>query len=777
MTKKQTEETVKLGTFSGVFVPSFEAIMGAVLFVLLAQLIGGIGLWRMLLIILLAHSVSVATTFSISDCVTNLHRIGDGGMYVITRKSLGRAFGGSIGLQLYLAQTASIAFYCVAFVDPIFPYLAQWPVYQEAIRSLPLLATLQHSLSAAAFQQVQLNVITTLVYLVIFTVTMFGAGFIIKIQKIILVLLIFAIITIFFGPLYAPDAFQSLPNISGSDLGRLGFWAAFTAFFPAVVGIDSGVGMSGALKNPRKSLVNGTFLAIGVTFLVYAGLTILMSFLNPKVVFQNNASLVTYLGQGGLIITLIILTGWLVATASSAFSCFMTAPRTAQAMAEDRIWPRFLRFLRYDFFSGGKEPRFAVLLTFLIALPVIWAGDIRIASTIVGICFLVVYSWVNLSAFLERASRNPNFRPTFRNHWLISLYGFVMTLVVISLFNIWIGIGVVVFQAAVFLWLLRYKSHLRLEGVWWGIVFRVIAFSFNRLRSVVQGHKNWRPIMCSFSFADSPESTKTVCDIANRITRRQGLVYHYILTMGSDQTESICATEFTRIVDISQTDTLMERVNRTVSQRAEIESKFTSVILALTQASSVGPVPTNAVLFTYDQRVDWYLIVDHIIGMRKDVFLYLPGSTPDGIQAAERIDVWWRGENNGNLMAVMAYIINVTEKNTNNTTRPIRLIRKISAQDNAAEAREKMEHLLEKARLNGEVTILHDDESDFFTDLHRHSKDAWLILLGVPGERREGVFKPFYSSKNDFNNTMKQYESLPPILFTKASRTMELIEE
>lgn len=62
----------------------------------------------MLGVIVLAHSVTFATSFSLSDCATNLNNIGGGGMYALSKRSLGKAFGGSIGIQLYLAQVACI---------------------------------------------------------------------------------------------------------------------------------------------------------------------------------------------------------------------------------------------------------------------------------------------------------------------------------------------------------------------------------------------------------------------------------------------------------------------------------------------------------------------------------------------------------------------------------------------------------------------------------------------------------------------------------------------
>ncbi|MES0492011.1 MAG: hypothetical protein ABUK01_18600, partial [Leptospirales bacterium] len=70
----------KFGTFKGVFVPSTEAILGTVLFLLFPALTGDAGFLAMGAILILAHSVSLSTSFSLADVATNLNKIGGGGM-------------------------------------------------------------------------------------------------------------------------------------------------------------------------------------------------------------------------------------------------------------------------------------------------------------------------------------------------------------------------------------------------------------------------------------------------------------------------------------------------------------------------------------------------------------------------------------------------------------------------------------------------------------------------------------------------------------------------
>ena len=61
----QQEKNIKFSTMSGVFVPSVLAIFGAVIFYVMPRVLGGVGLFNMILIIIIAHSITFATAFSI----------------------------------------------------------------------------------------------------------------------------------------------------------------------------------------------------------------------------------------------------------------------------------------------------------------------------------------------------------------------------------------------------------------------------------------------------------------------------------------------------------------------------------------------------------------------------------------------------------------------------------------------------------------------------------------------------------------------------------------
>ncbi len=743
------------GTFTGVFVPSFEAILGAVLFLILPMLTGAMGLWRMALIIIISNTVTIATAFSISDCVTNIERVGAGGMYAVSRRSLGRAFGGSIGIQLFLAQSASIGFYSIGFAQPLQSILLHIPFFNNLLSGYDVLT--------------QKQLVATVVALIAFVFGIIGANFIVKIQMFIFVILIISVSSILVAPfIKVPGVkiFSGSINWAGTA-GIMGFWAAFTAFFPAVTGIDAGVGMSGNLKDPRRSLSRGTFLSIMVTFLVYLSVAFVYSLIDPsllKVSPEGQVPSVVDIFSKIPLIPYLLLTGILVATSSSALSYFMTAPRTAQALARDKILPRQFYFLEKDFRKSGKEPRFATLFALLVILPIIWSGDVTHASTVVGILFLIVYGWVNFAAFLERISGNPSFRPTSHGHWAISLYGFLLCMVIIALFNVWVGVIVFISQTAIFVLLLKYKSHNKLEGVWWGVIFSALTHAFKQMKVIVQGTKNWRPIVSVFGFIDKPDEVTSTVEMGSRIADYQGLImYNLLKPEKSDDIKLDLPIDY-RIIEV-------------------INDNYSEAILSVVQSSLPGGLHVNTALFPIDNRLNYIEIIERMIRAEINVLLYKHGIgysvsvVGEGVEREERIDVWWKGEENGNLMALLSYIISVSDEKTGKGSKKIRVIRKLRGDEEEEKAQEEMETLLRRARLKGEILIIPEDDRPIDESVREFSSDAVLVLMGMPGEKREGIARLFSLDRLFFTRELEKFDHLPSMLFVKASKIIDLFEE
>ncbi len=107
-----------LSTFGGFFTPSVFTILVLILLLRLGYVVGSSGLVRGLLMLVLATLISVLTSLSLSAIATN-RKLRSGGDYYLISRSLGVEYGSAIGLILYVAQTISVALYCVDFGEGV----------------------------------------------------------------------------------------------------------------------------------------------------------------------------------------------------------------------------------------------------------------------------------------------------------------------------------------------------------------------------------------------------------------------------------------------------------------------------------------------------------------------------------------------------------------------------------------------------------------------------------------------------------------------------------
>ena len=58
---EQVEESKRLGTLEGVFTPTILTILGVIMYLRLGWVVGNVGLIETIIIILLAHSITICT--------------------------------------------------------------------------------------------------------------------------------------------------------------------------------------------------------------------------------------------------------------------------------------------------------------------------------------------------------------------------------------------------------------------------------------------------------------------------------------------------------------------------------------------------------------------------------------------------------------------------------------------------------------------------------------------------------------------------------------------
>ena len=166
--------TGTLGTFGGVFAPSILTILGIILFSRLGYVVGSAGLGRTLVILFIANAISVLTSLSLSAISTNI-RVKGGGVYYLISRTLGLEFGGAIGIVLFLAQSVSIAFYCIGFGE--------------------VLAAIVSAENVKVFSQI----VAAVSVIVLFAFAWLGADWATRFQYVVMVVLCAALVSFFVG--------------------------------------------------------------------------------------------------------------------------------------------------------------------------------------------------------------------------------------------------------------------------------------------------------------------------------------------------------------------------------------------------------------------------------------------------------------------------------------------------------------------------------------------------------------------------------------------------
>jgi len=220
----------------------------------LGWVVGNAGFLGALVIILLAKSITICTALSMSSITTNI-KIGAGGAFSIISKSLGLEAGGSVGIPFYIAQTLSTALYILGFTEG---WIRIFPAHPPII-------------------------ISFIVWIILLTISYISTQFAIRIQYIILGVIALSLISFFFSSAQPNENLILIGQFQDAD-----FWLVFAIFFPAVTGIMAGANMSGDLEDPRKSIPQGTLMAIGLTLIIYVAIAYMAAYLIPQIELRQN---------------------------------------------------------------------------------------------------------------------------------------------------------------------------------------------------------------------------------------------------------------------------------------------------------------------------------------------------------------------------------------------------------------------------------------------------------------------------------------------------------
>jgi solute carrier family 12 (potassium/chloride transporter), member 4/6 len=682
----------KLGTFIGVFTPTILTILGVIMYLRFGWVLGHLGLGKTFLVLLLANGITFITALSLSAVATN-GRVGVGGAYYLISRSLGLEIGGAIGFPLFLCQVSLVALHSFGLAESL---RLVWPdVPLQAAAIVIILAV-----GALAFR---------------------GAGVALRTQIPVMVLIGLSLLALAVGALFTGGAppRSSFETVAGE--GTVGFWLAFALFFPAVTGIMAGLGLSGDLRDPQRSIPRGTLLAVFGSFSVYVLVLLLLHLgADPESLRENP-----------LIWTEIALLGpWLIipgiwgAVFSSAVGAVLIAPRTLQALALDRLAPRQLGRMA----TKRPEPIPALVLTVALALAMTALGDLNAVALVVTMIFLTVYGSVNLVAALEGLSGNPSWRPTLRVHWGVSLAGALGCFAIMLLIHAPAGIIAIAIELG--LWLLLARRERKAD---WGDVRRdvyeaLIRWALVRLARRPMTARNWRPHI--LVFVGNIERRLDLVRFGTWFSEKRGVVTVCELVPGD-----LLEIDFEPPERQREMEEVLRREGLVAFGKVGVVTSVEKGITAIAQANGIAGVESNTVLLGWPDEVERLTHFLRVIRrLRRLHHSFILGKvqsikpTREGVP--QTIDVWWGGlYQNGDLMLLLAYLL------TRNPEWRQARIRILSIASNAL-MKERTERalaqLIPEIRIEATVEVTVKGEGVSVRDtIHAQSRGSDVVILGL----------------------------------------------
>ena len=770
--RAMSETMKKFGT-APVFFTAISTILGAVMFLRFGFAVGSVGLIGTFAIILIGHAVTIPTAMAIAEIATN-QKVEGGGEYYIISRSFGLVIGSSIGIALYFSQAISVAFYIIAFAEAfssLFDYIRANYVLDP---TLAWLLAKKQTVSIPALFLLMAVVLTK------------GADLGVKMLYIVVATLFLSLVAFFLGTTeysqqteldpFATAQYQApaVPADTATDLAQLessdtmafsnsrretltegtestegasspmeipGFFTVFAIIFPAFTGMTAGVGLSGDLRNPGKSIPLGTVAATITGMVVYFFIAWkLAASAAPETLADTSQLVMADIAWQGW---WLIPTGLAAATISSALGSIMVAPRTLQAIARDRVLPSpGINFWLSRGRGKNDEPFNSTLVTIALAFVFILIGELNFVAEIISMFFMVTYGTLCLISFLQHFAADPSYRPTFRSRWYFSLFGALACFGLMFFMNAGYAVLALTLMVLFYYVISNYNPDKKnLSLIFQGVIFQIsrqLQVFLQKAEKEQTG--SWRPSAVCIS--ENSFDRLASFDLLRWIAQRYGFgtYIHKIdgyLSRTTYQEAKISKDRLIKMAEASNSNIYIDTL---------ISPSYTSAIAQTIQLPGISGTENNLLILEFSKNKPDNMedIVDNFKLIKSVAFdLVVLGSTERGYGLKQNIHIWITSNDyiNANLMILLGYII----IGHPDWKRAHIKIFAIFPEENIEEERERLSVLIEAGQLpispkNIEI-IPRKEASDPKSIINDKSRDADLTIIGIRDEllRHEGT--------------------------------------
>lgn len=724
-----------------VFLTAISTILGAVMFLRFGYAVGSVGFLGTVAIVIIGHMVTIPTAMSIAEIATN-QKVEGGGEYYIISRSFGINIGASIGIALYLSQAISVAFYVIAFAEAFDPVIA-W-------------------LSEAYNITIADKRIISIPAVLILSVLMLTKGADLGMKALyIVVATLFVSLTFFFLGSTDYNATIEKVNLLGHVADNPSFFIVFAIIFPAFTGMTAGVGLSGDLKDPKKSIPWGTLSATVLGMIIYIFIAYKLAANGSP---EDLVSDPLFMSQVA-IWSPIIPIGLAAATISSALGSIMVAPRTLQALAGDKIFPTegINRFLSKGTVKNN-EPVNATLITVFLALFFVSLGSIDSVAKVISMFFMVTYGAICTISFFQHFAADPSYRPAFRSKWYISLLGAIMCLFLIFKMDAAYAVASIVIMVLIYFGLSKFNDEKAgMANIFQGVIFQLIRQIQVFIQKADKDDDNWRPsVICiSGSSFERPSAFEMMSWISHRYGF--GTYLHYIKGYYSTETNQESKEELARLIRVANISESNVYVDTLVSP------SYTTAVAQALQLPSVSGKDINMMLFEYSKHQADSLqeIMDNYAMVRASGFdTCILASSDRGMDTKAEIHIWIKPSdfNNANLMILLGFVILGHPQWRKAEIKIFAII----YDEESEQQKEELLDLIKTGRLPisaHNVQIIERAEGiDNREIINERSKDADLTILGFRSEAIKQLGEEIFQG----------YEEIGDVLFVNSTKSKEI---
>jgi hypothetical protein len=519
----------------------------------------------------------------------------------------------------------------------------------------------------------------------------------------------------------------------GEVAGADPFILVFAIVFPAFTGMTAGVGLSGDLANPRRSIPLGILSATVVGMVAYVAVAWkLASSATLDVLADTGHLAMEPIAVWGPIIPI----GLAAATISSAIGSILVAPRTLQALAADESVPVpwVNRFLAAGV-GEANEPRNATLITAALAFLVVALGNIDLVAALISMFFMVTYGSLCAISFLEHFAARPSYRPSFRSKWYISLFGALMCVFLMFQMSPVYAIAAISVMLGLYIVIQRSRGAAQTDfgAIFHGVMTQATRYLQIRLQKAPPDE--WRPSIITITPHTFDRSAPL--QILSWMSFRYGFgtYLHYIPGMLTDENHLESRRVMHRLLRVA------EQRPASVFMDTMVSPSMRSALAQTVQAPGIAGVDNNAILFEFSEHDpvdDLGQLVDGIrLGqtVRMDTFVLRHGDHHFGNRAEVHVWLTWHDYRNANLMILLGYILLGHPDWADAELRVFAAYPKGEMDVRTEELRVMMaEGRLPASPKNVEM-IATDDRIDFSRLVETKSGDADLVILGFTRER------------------------------------------